>query len=219
VADGKGFEMQGAIFSSRIRGICCAALVIFPIGGVKAIDFTPHYAQSVQDGFPVSRLYFQDQAQRIYLSVPNGWQVSGDAQRGTLSPKDLGQATVILENSALNSKTAFSGEGLAVYRKVAFGLVPAGASDVHVDFEREGEAKTNGWSSFEMAFSYDFYGQSFTSSVLFINLDKNKQIRFRVAARKEHFEKLYPQARATLASWFAPSPELEAVFERLSAKK
>jgi hypothetical protein len=219
VADGKGFEMEATIFSSRVKGICFAVFVIFPIGGVNAIDFTPHYAQSVQDGFPVNRLYFQDQAQRIYLSVPNGWQVSGDAQRGTFSPKELGQATVILENSPLNSKTAFSGEGLEVYRKVAFGLVPAGASDVHVDFEREGEVKINGWSSFEMAFSYRFYGQSFTSSVLFINLAKDKQIRFRVAARKEHFEKLYPKARATLASWFAPSPELEAVFERLSSRK
>jgi hypothetical protein len=211
--------MQTPIFSSPMKVTCLAALVILPIGSINAIDFTPHYAQSVQDGFPVTRLYFQDQAQRIYLSVPHGWQVSGDPQRGTFSSKDFGQATIILENSPLNSKTAFTGEALEVYRKAAFGLVPAGATDVHVDFEREGEVKINGWSSFEMAFGYRFYGQDFASSVLFINLDKDKQIRFRVAARKEHFEKLYPQARTTLASWFAPSPELEAVLGRLSSKK
>jgi hypothetical protein len=69
-----------------------------------------------------------------------------------------------------------------------------------------------------MAFTYKSYGQRFTRSVLFINLDKEKQIRLRVEARKENFEKLYPQARAALGSWFAPSAELEAVLQRLSSK-
>ena len=211
--------MQSVNILVRLKAIGFAALFVTSIARVYGIDFTPHYAQSVQDGFPVNRLYFQDQAQRIYLSVPNGWQVSGDSQRGTLIPKDLGQAAVILENSPLNGKTTFAGKDLEVYRKAALGLVPAGATDVHVDIEREGELKINGWTSFEMAFSYHFYGQDFTSSVLFINLNKEKQIRFRVAARKENFEKLYPQARTALASWFAPPAEFEAVLERLSAKK
>ena len=69
-----------------------------------------------------------------------------------------------------------------------------------------------------MSFSYSFYGQSFTSSALFINIAKEEQIRFCVAARKEHFEKVYQQGRTTLASWFAPPPEFEAMLQRLSAK-
>jgi hypothetical protein len=192
-------------------------LIFIPIVGATAMDFTPHYAETEQDGFSVKRLYFLDQARRVYLSVPNGWQVAGDPQRGTLTPKDLGQATVILENSPLNAKTPFTGESLEVYRKTAYGLVPPGATDVHTDFERQGEVVINGWTSFEMAFTYNFYGQTFSSSVLFINLDKEKQIRFRVSARKENFEKLYPQARSTLASWFAPSPELETVMQQRSS--
>ena len=198
------------------RGLFALGLLL-PIARITAMDFTPHYAETVQDGFSVKRLYFLDQARRVYLSVPNGWQVAGDPQRGTLTPKDLGQAAVILENSPLNPKTPFTGEGLEVYRKTAYGLVPPGATDVHTDIERQGEVVINGWASFEMAFTYNFYGQTFSSSVLFINLDKEKQIRFRVSARKENFEKLYPQARSTLASWFAPTPELEAVMQQLSS--
>jgi hypothetical protein len=201
-----------------MKRILFALLGLVPIAGVTAMDFLPHYDESVQDGFPVKRLYFSDQAQRIYLSVPKGWRVTGDSQRGSFTPENLNQASVVLENSPLNPKIPFAGDGLELYRKTAAALIPAGASNVHVDFERMGELQINGWSSFEISFSYNFYGQSFMSSALFINIAKEEQIRFCVATRQEDFEKVYQQGRTTLASWFAPPPEFEAVLERMSAK-
>jgi hypothetical protein len=201
-----------------MKSICFALLLFVSIPGASAIDFTPRYAQSVQDGFPVNRLYFSDQARRIYLSVPNSWRVSGDQQHGIFTPGNLSQASVVLENSSLSAQVPFEREGLEAYRKAASELIPVGATEVQVDFERANEIQINGWTSWEMAFSYQFCGQRFTRSVLFINLNKEKQIRFRVEARKENFEKLYPQARAALGSWFAPSAELEAVLQRLSSK-
>jgi hypothetical protein len=210
--------MRSLFPSASLLSTVIALLLGFFSGRANAIDFTPHYAQSVQDGFPVTRMYFLNQAQRIYVSVPHDWQVAGDSQRGTLMPKNFGRAAVIFENSPLTPKTAFAGENLEAYRRSAFGCIPAGATDVHTDVERQNEIQINGWTSFEMAFSYRFYGEIFSNAVIFINLDKDNQIRFRVVARKEHFEKLYPQARSTLASWFAPSPELEAVMARLAPK-
>lgn len=204
--------------SSVMKSICFALLILVPGAGASAIDFTPRYAESVQDGFPVKRLYFSDQAQRIYLSIPNSWRVTGDGQHGTFTPANLNQASIVLENSPISAQVPFDEKGLESYRKAASDLLPPGASDVQIEFERANEVPNNGWTSFEMAFTYRVYGQPFCKNVLFINIDKEKQIRFRVEARKEHFEKLYPQARAALGSWFAPSPELEAALQRLSAK-
>ena len=201
-----------------MKGICFALLLLVPVAGASAIDFTPRYAESVQDGFPVKRLYFSDEAQRIYLSIPNSWRVTGDAQHGTLTPPNLSNASIVLENSPISAHVAFDEKGLEAYRKAASDLIPPGASDVQIEFERANEIQLNGWTSFEMAFSYRYYGQPFSKSVLFVNINKETQIRFRVEARKENFEKLYPQARAALGSWFAPSPELEAALQRLSAK-
>ena len=204
--------------SNVMKRICFAILALVPVAGASAIDFTPRYAESVQDGFPVKRLYFSDQAQRIYLSIPNNWRVTGDGQHGTFTPINLTQASIVLENSPISAQVAFDEKGLAAYRKAASDLIPPGATDVQIDFERANEIQINGWTSFEVAFSYRYYGQPFSKNVLFINIDKEKQIRFRVEARKENFEKLYPQARAALGSWFAPSPELESVLQRLTAK-
>lgn len=203
---------------SVMKSISFAILMLVPIAGASAIDFTPRYAESVQDGFPVKRLYFSDQDQRIYLSIPNNWRVTGDGQHGTFAPGNLTQAAIVLENSPISARVAFDEKGLEAYRKSASDLVPPGATEVQIDFERANEVQVNGWTSFEMAFTYKVSGQPFCKNVLFINIDKEKQIRFRVEARKENFEKLYPQARAALGSWFAPSPELESVLQRLTAK-
>jgi hypothetical protein len=201
-----------------MKRICFGLLILFPMAGASAIDFTPRYAESVQDGFPVKRLFFADQAQRIYLSVPNNWRVSGDGQHGTFTPGNLTQASVVLENSHLSAEIPFDEKGLAAYRKAASESMPPGASEIQMEVERANEVQLNGWTSYELTFSYKSYGQRFIRSVLFINLDKERQIVFRVEARKENYDKLYQQARATLGSWFAPSPELESVLQRLSAK-
>lgn len=201
-----------------MKRICFAILLLAPVAGASAIDFTPRYAESVQDGFPVKRLYFSDEAQRIYLSIPNSWRVTGDGQHGTFTPASLPNASIVLENSPINATVAFDEKGLVAYRKAASDLLPPGATDVQIEFERANEIQLNGWTSFEMAFSYKYYGQPFSKSVLFVNINPETQIRFRVDARTENFEKLYPQARAALGSWFAPSPELEAALQHLSSK-
>ena len=187
------------------------------IANAAAIDFSPQYSESVQDGFPVRRLYFSDDKQHIYLTVPKSWQISGNGQRGIFTPPEMPQALVTWENSPLKAQIPFDEKGLEVYRKAAFAVVPTGAVAVKADFEKLNELHLNGWTSFEMEFSYEYFGQSFLKSVIFLNLDQEKQLRLQVVARKENFEKFYPQARGTLSSWFSPSPELEAALAKLAA--
>ena len=191
------------------------ALLVLAAANAGAIDFTPQYAESVQDGFPVRRLYFAQDKQRIYLAVPKDWSVAGNGQRGTFTPAAIPQGLVTLENSPLPANLPFDEKGLEIYRKAAAEVVPSGATEITTSAEKINEVQLNGWTSFEIA----FYGQNFTRSVLFINLDQERQMRFRVEARKEHFDKLYAQARATLGSWFAPSPELDAALQRLAVKQ
>src|SRR5260221_6845589 len=77
-----------------------------------AIDFTFRVADSVEDGVPMQRLYFLDDAQHIfYRPLPN-WSRHGDAQGATSRPKDSGRE-VMIQNAALgNASIELHAQGL-----------------------------------------------------------------------------------------------------------
>lgn len=214
-----GTVLKAALIPCHFLRANLALLAVVIVPSVFAIDFSPQYADSVQDGFPVRRMYFSEGSQRIYLALPKDWRVSGNSQGGVFTPGDIPQATITLENSALNGQVAFDEKGLETYRQAVKALIPTGATEAQIEFERTNEIGINGWTSFEMEVTYHQFGQTFSKSVLFINLDQKRQLRFRVDARKENFEKVYGQARAALGSWYAPPPEFEAALEKRAAKR
>jgi hypothetical protein len=170
-----------------------------------AIDFTPRIADSVEDGIPMRRLYFSDDAQHIfYRPLPN-WSRYGDAQGATFRPKDSGGQVKIQNAPEGNAGIAFDGPGLGTLRQIAHGLLPSGADQTTELWEAVNPLELQGWTTFEIGFDYVVSGQHFCCSVLFINLDSKRQILFIVDAAPADFSPLYKGAYRTLASWHQPA--------------
>ncbi len=170
-----------------------------------AIDFTPRIADSIEDGVPMRRLYFSDEAQHIYYRPLPNWSRYGDAQSATFRPKVSGGEVKIQNAPAGNASIAFDAHGLETFRQIARGLVPPGASPANELWETVNPVVLQGWTSFEIGFDYVAAGQHACRSILFINLDSKRQIQFIVDAAPADFSPLYNAAYRTLASWYQPT--------------
>jgi hypothetical protein len=169
-----------------------------------AIDFTPRIADSIEDGVPMRRLYFTDDAQHIYYRPLPNWSRYGDVQGATFRPKDSGGEIRIQNAPAGNAGIAFDAHGLETFRQIAQSLVPSGASQVTEIWEAVNPVVLQGWTSFEIGFDYVTASQHSCRSILFINLDSKRQIQFIVDASPAEFSPLYSSAYRTLASWYQP---------------
>jgi hypothetical protein len=78
-------------------------------------------------------------------------------------------------------------------------LVPKGSTNVTVVSQDKNPVRINGKETFLVVLSYNFYGESFGRSVLFLNRGK-EQIRFQLTCRQPDFNELH---RAFLASQFS----------------
>ena len=169
---------------------------------LPAIDFTPRMADSVEDGVPMRRMYFTDKAQRIYYRPLPGWSRYGDAQGATFRPKDSSDEVRIQNAPASNASIPFDAQGLKTFREIGYTLLPPGVKEVNELWEAVNPVVLQGWTSFEIGFDYVANGQHFCRSILFINLDAQRQIQFIVDSTPAHFSPLYQGAYRTLASWF-----------------
>lgn len=173
-----------------------------------AIDFTPYFADSIEDGVPMRRMYFADGPRRIFYRLPHTWALSGDAQSATLRPKDSKHATVRIQNApSEHARIPFDVPGREALRKIARSLFPPDATEVTVAREAVNPVVLQGWTSFEAVFDYQRAGEHFCRTVLFINLDENRQVRFIVDAVPAEFPPLCKTTYRTLATWWQQAAE------------
>lgn len=181
------------------------ALAVLSISA-NAIDFTPRYADSIDDGVPMRRMYFTEGGRQIYYRPPTGWTRSGSDESATFRPKDSKHAYVMIENApAEHARIPPEDRALDVLRQTAVRLVPSGATDVSPTWEVVNPVVLQGWTSFEVGLDYMQFGQHFCRSILFINLSGNRQIHFIVDAPPGEFGALYKAAYRTLATWWEPT--------------
>ena len=170
-----------------------------------AIDFTFRVADSVEDGVPMQRVYFSDEAQHIYYRPLPNWSRYGDAEGATFRPKDSGGEVRIQNAPVGNASIAFDAQGLETLRQIAHGLLPPGAEQATELWEAVNPVVLQGWTSFEIGFDYVAAGQHSCRSILSINLDSKRQIYLIVDATPAEFLPLYKGAYRTLASWYQPA--------------
>lgn len=184
----------------------------FVAARVAAIDFTLHIADSVEDGVPMRRLYFSENAEHIYYRPLPNWSRYGDAEGATFRPKDSSGEVRIQNAPAGNASIAFDAHGLETLRQIARGLLPSSGAEATELWEAVNPVVLQGWTSFEIGFDYVAAGQHICRSILFINLDSKRQIHFMVEAAPPEFSPLYRAAYRTLASWYQPrlAPVLSA---------
>ncbi len=175
-------------------------------GRGQSIDFTQRSQDLTEDGVFMRRMYFSDNGQPIYYRPHASWIRFSDARWAKFQPKDMPDGLIKIENSASgNARIPFDEAGLKTLRSLAASLVPPDASAVTQTWEVVNPTVLQGWTSFEVGLDYVQGGKHFCRSILFINLDAERQIRFVVTAFPVDFQPLYVATYKSLATWYQPS--------------
>lgn len=170
---------------------------------MHAIDFTPRYAETTEEGYTFRRMYFADGGTRIYFRPAPDWQASGQASSITFVPKDLKSAQVRFEVAPPeHAAIRFDEQGLQSLRGIVQSVVTAQSPEAVEQWEIVDPVIIHGWSSFEAGFVYEANGRQFCKSVLLINLTPERQIRVTVESSAADFAKLYRAAYRSLSTWW-----------------
>lgn len=180
-----------------------AALLLSAQAG--AINFTPSFEETIEDGVPMRRTFFCDGPRRNYYRPPGNSSRTGDARSATFRKADS-ESRIIIENGAEeHAQIPFDEPGLEALRKLGRAALPPHVTEATNLWETVNPVIIHGWTSFEVGFDYVQSGRRFCRSVLFINLDAKRQIRFIVDAVPAEFAPHYKSAYRSLATWWEPS--------------
>ncbi len=185
-----------------------AALVLTAVllaGGtprVGALDFMVHTMTVEEDGFTKEQAYVTNNTStNVLLSLPPRWNRVDAAASLTLTPPDINNSLVRLEKSALAPDTPFSDKGLDTFRRRAQADVPAGATGLKCVRERDNPLPIFGWKDHEFLFEYEFFGQAYRRSVLFVNLNAREQLMLTCVAPADQFDRVRDAGLDVLRSW------------------
>ncbi len=168
----------------------------------RALDFEVHAMTVAEDGFTHEQLYVHNDARtNVLLTFPSGWHRTEEAASLTLTPPDSNNSLVRLEKSSLTPDTTFADKGLEVYRRRAQAGVPQGATGVQCVEEHDNPLPIFGWKDHEFVFSYEFFGQSYKRSVLFVDLNAREQLVLTCVAAADQFEPVRAAGLDVLRSW------------------
>jgi hypothetical protein len=169
---------------------------------VQAIDFRLTTIHVQEDGFErehSSFAYAADTA--VLIDLPRGWDAVSDPDALTLTSRLLPQAGLRLEKSTLGPGAPFAGAGLDVYRRRLLAAVPAGAVHVRITAETAEPFPLFGWKDYELVADYEFYGQGFRRSALFINVNAAEQLCLNVVSPDGTFAAAHQAGLDLLSSW------------------
>ena len=188
----------------RIQGRLLLALFACAgsVPAASAIDFTPRYTDTMEDGVPFHRMYFTEGNNRIFFRPPVNWQVSGEPAAIHFSPKGLHLAQVSFRSvSPEDAAIPFDEKGIEKLRAIARSLLPSAFTNPEGQFEIVNPIILQDWTSFEIGFGGQFYGIESRRSILFINLAPGRQLLISIDAATADFEKLHKDAYRSLATW------------------
>ncbi len=167
-----------------------------------ALDFILHAKNVQEDGFTKEQLYVRnDERSDVLLGLPMEWARTDGPASLTLVPPDVRNSLVRVEKSALAPNTEFREAGLDTYRRRAQADIPQGATNVQCREEHENPLPIFGWKDHEFVFSYDFFGQAYKRSVVFVNLNAREQIVLTCVAPAEKFDAVRNAGFDVLRSW------------------
>ncbi len=189
--------MRSAVLLATFAG---SLFVGVPRAG--ALDFMVHTMTVEEDGFTKEQDFVgNDTRTNILLSLPPRWNRTDGATSLTLIPPDINNSLVRVEKSSLAPNTPFSDKGLDTYRRVAQAGAPQGATAWQCVQERDNPLPIFGWKDHEFVFTYEFFGQAYKRSALFVNLNAREQIMLTCVAPAEQFDRVHEAGLDVLRSW------------------
>ena len=172
----------------------------------RALDFTLQRIQAANGSMQLTKTYFTDGDSKIFIDIPADWKVTDSpASLDCLPPR--GSSRVVIEQAG-SKPWAFDEPGKIALRKRVADSIPAGAKAVEPLPEQADIVPLSGWSSLEMANSYEFFGQKMHRAVLFFNLPEKRVWQVTITAPEADFKDLHEQTRVMLYDLFEPNKML-----------
>lgn len=187
----------------KVRAAILAVLTLIGVlQRARALDFVLHSKSVEEDGFTKEQLYVHnDERSDVLLSLPARWAHADGPAALTLIPPDVRNSLVRVEKSSLAPSTEFRGAGLDAYRRRAQADIPQGATNLQCREEHDNPLPIFGWKDHEFVFVYDFFGQAYRRSVVFVNLNTREQIMLTCVAPAEKFDAVRDEGLDLLRSW------------------
>ena len=172
------------------------------VTSVQALSFDLQRLTYKEDGFTREQTYFPDGAVgNIYITFPPTWVVTAGGSTLKLTNPASPNSAILLEKSTYSPDLAFKDASLDTYRKSALAQLPNGSTAIQVAEEHLNPLPIFGWRDYEVVVDYDFYGQSFRRSVLYLDLNTKEQVAMTTLATKTDFAHTHDVALDLLRSW------------------
>lgn len=153
------------------------------------LQLTPKVVEYKADGATLKHLEFSDGGTTVSYQSPYGWDCSGTGAQLTLRPPNKAQVEATITRVPLSQPGSFDEESLKKLVSEAIAQVPKGSENVSVVSQEKNPLMILGKETFLITLSYNFYGQKYGRSILFLNRG-NEQLRSQLTCRGADFEAL-----------------------------
>ena len=155
-----------------------------------------------EDGFTHDQAYFTlNPRANVRIQIPAQWTALGTPASLVLRLPASTGSILRLEASSLTPNVLFEGQGLESYRKLVIADLPPGATDVRLDEEKIDPLPIFHWTDHEFSVQFALFGQLYQSSIVFINIDPQQQLRMTIVAPKGVFNRVHEAGFELLQSW------------------
>ena len=183
------------------------ALVLLAAGvsPLSALDLTLHRGMANPETGATPRPYFLDGDSKIFISIPLDWKITDSPNSLDCLPPRA-NCRVLIE--LVGQPWVFDEANKAVLRKRAAAAVPTGSKEVQALPEETDVVPLDGWSSLEVAHTYDFFGQKMHRCLIFLNLPEKRVLQVTITTPEADFAAVHGQARSMLYGLFEPNKML-----------
>ncbi len=167
---------------------------------VQAIDLTPQYVSTIDDGVVSQRPYFADGEKKYAVKLDSETKLSAYEGGALFTFAKSPDARMLLRPSPLPSALPFP-DNLPQYEEAARGLLPPDAQDVALVTKVADPLPINDWKSYSFTFTYHTANQPRRQSITFLNLKPSEQIVMQAAASEADFENIAGRAFNIIRRW------------------
>jgi hypothetical protein len=143
------------------------------------------------EGVKFTRLAFNsDGSAEVTYTPPKDWNYSGTPTKLTLHPPGKAPAEGTIATLKLPAPQSLDDETTARLTQETLASVPQGSTTVVLVSQEKSPVTIGEKETYQVVVSYEFFGQKFQKSVLFLNRSATEQVRFQLVSRAADFPDL-----------------------------
>jgi hypothetical protein len=177
------------------------ASAVFIVSARAELQLTPKITPYEADGVKIQLLAFSDGGgKEITYSPPRGWEYTGSATKFTLRPPGKPQAEGAIVRISLDQPAVFDDQTIKKLAAEVLASAPVGSTNVTLVSQEKNPFLIAQKETFLVIVSYNFYGQNYQRSTMFLNRG-NEQLRFQFVSRAADFKNLQMAFQASQLTW------------------